>query len=99
MVSWIFGILRKKKKEDIMKKKYFMQINCHMKMLEKKKYQKVVYVHYLENLVSKILLERVLNDSPSIGAYTMLLEITFGIYGGWFLMPLLATITRSPCIF
>ena len=82
-----------------MNKKDFMQINCHMKMLKKKKYQKVVYVHYLENLVSKILLERVLNDSPSIGAYTMLLEIIFGIDGGWFLMPLLATITRSPCIF
>ena len=53
-----------------------------MKMLEKRKYQKVVYVHYLENPVSKILLERVLNDSPSIGAYMMLLEIIFGIDGG-----------------
>ena len=67
--------------------------------VKKRIYQKVEYVHYLENLVSKILLERVLNDSPSIGAYTMLLEIIFGIDGGWFLMPLLATITRSPCIF
>ena len=82
-----------------MNKKDFMQINCHMKMLKKKKYQKVVYVHYLENPVRKILLERVLNGSPSIGAYMMLLEIIFGIDGGWFLMPLLATITRSPCIF
>ena len=82
-----------------MKKNDFMQINFHMKMLKKKKYKKVVYVHYLENPVRKILLERVLNDSPSIGAYTMLLEIIFGIDGGWFLMPLLATITRSPCIF
>ena len=66
---------------------------------KKKKYQNVVYVHYLESPVSKILLERVLNDSPSIRTHTMLLEIIFGIDGGWFLMPLLATITRSPCIF
>ena len=67
-------------------------------MLKKKIYQKVEYVHYLENLVRKILLERVLNGSPSIGAYMMPLEIIFGIDGGWILMPLLAIIMRSPCI-
>ena len=52
--------------------------------VKNKKYQKVEYVHSLENPVRKILLERVLNGSPSIGAYTMLLEIIFGIDGGWF---------------
>ena len=31
--------------------------------VKKKKYQKVQYVHYLENRVRKILLERLLNDS------------------------------------
>ena len=66
--------------------------------VKKNIYQKVQYVHHLENPVRKILLERVLNGSPSIGAYTILLEITFGIDGGWFLMPLLATIMRSSCI-
>ena len=64
-------------------------------MLKKKKYQKVQYVHYLENLVSKILLERVLNGSPSIGAYMMVLEIIFGIDGGCSLMPLPTIIMRS----
>ena len=82
-----------------MNKKDIMQINYHIKMLKKKIYQKVGFVHYLESLVNKILLERQLNGSLSMGAYMMLLEIIFGIDGGWFLMPLLATIMRSPCIF
>lgn len=63
-------------------KKKIMQINCDMKMFKNKKYQKVEYVHYLENSVRKILLERVLNGSPSIGVYMMLLEIIFGIDRG-----------------
>ena len=78
-----------------MNKKNIMQINYHIKMLKKKIYQKVGFVHYLESLVNKILLERLLNNSPSIGAYTMVLEIIFWIDGGWFLMPLLAIIMRS----
>ena len=81
-----------------MNKKDIMQINYHIKMLKKKIYQKVEYVHYLDCLVNNILLERVLNGSPSVGAYSMLLEIIFGIDGGGFLMPLLAIITRSQCI-
>ena len=81
-----------------MNKKDIMQINYHIKMLKNKIYQKVEYVHYLEILVNKILLDRVLNGFPSIGAYAMLLEIIFGIDGGWFLMPLLAIIMRSQCI-
>ena len=71
-----------------MNKKDIMQINYHIKMLKNKIYQKVQDVHYLENLVNKILLERVQNGSPFIGAYMILLEIIFGIDGGWFLMPL-----------
>ena len=58
-------------------------------------YQKVEFVHYLESLVNKILLERQLNGSPSIGAYMMVLEIIFGIDGGWSLMPLPKIIMRS----
>ena len=72
----MFGGLRGMNKKDI------MQINYDIKMLNKKIYQKVEYVHYLENLVNKILLERVPNSSPFIGAYTMLLEIIFWIDGG-----------------
>ena len=67
--------------------------------VKKKIYQKVGFEHYLESLMNKILLERQLNGSPSIGAYMMVLEIFFWIDGGWFLMPLLAIITRSQCIY
>ena len=72
----MFGGLRGMNKKDS------IHINCHLKMLKKMIYQKIQYVHYLKNPVNKILLERVLNGSPSIGAYTMLLEIIFGIDGG-----------------
>ena len=67
-------------------------------MLKKRKYQKVEYVHYLENPVRKILLEKVLNGSPSIGAYMMLLEIILVIDDGWFLMPSLQQ-SRGPHVF
>ena len=72
----MFDGLRRMNKKDIMK------INYHIKMLKKKIYQMVGFVHYLESLVNEILLERQLNSSPSIGAYTMLLEIIFRIDGG-----------------
>ena len=53
-------------------KRFYANKLSYEDFLKKKKYQKVQYVHYLENPVSNILLERVLNGSPSIRVYTML---------------------------
>ena len=66
MVNWNFGGLRG------IKKKYY-ENKLSYQDVKKKIYQKGGYVHYLESLLNKILLERVLNGSPSIGAYMMVL--------------------------